>query len=215
MDSLEGMDVLAVVLDATGIVQLDRDIIGKMSGVKAPRILILNKADLVEEAALLRAIQMVSGFGFDEIVPVSARTGWNLEDLRKTLVSRLPQGPMYFPEDMITDQPERIICAEIIREKALKNLRDEVPHGIGVEMMSFAQAGDSLTEIHATLYCEKQSHKSIIIGKGGSMLRTIGTEARGDIERLLGTRVNLQLWVKVRENWRDRKGDLRTLGYEV
>ena len=116
---------------------------------------------------------------------------------------------------MITDQPERLICAEIIREKALRHLKDEVPHGVGVEMQRIAPLGEQLTEIYATIYCEKQSHKGIIIGKGGSMLRQIGEEARHDMERLLGTHIHLQLWVKVREDWRNRKSDLRTLGYDV
>ena len=116
---------------------------------------------------------------------------------------------------MLTDQPERDLCAEIIREKALIHLKDEVPHGIGVEMMSFVVKSEHLTEIHATIYCEKAGHKGIIIGKGGSMLKLIGAEARRDIERLLDTKVNLQLWVKVREDWRNRVSDLRTLGYDA
>ena len=113
----------------------------------------------------------------------------------------------------MTDQPERLLCAEIIREKALRNLRDEVPHGIGVEMMSIAPVSDELTEIHATIYCEREAHKGIIIGKQGSMLRTIGSEARTDIERLMGTHVNLKLWVKVRTDWRNRPAELNNLGY--
>ena len=133
---------------------------------------------------------------------------------RKRIVSYLPEGPKYFPDDMMTDQPERQICAEIIREKALLHLREEVPHGIGVEMMAINKLSDNLTEIHATIYCERASHKGIIIGKQGAMLRTIGAEARRDIENLLGTKVNLQLWVKIREDWRNRMDDLRTLGYE-
>ena len=115
---------------------------------------------------------------------------------------------------MMTDQPERVICAEIIREKALLHLREEVPHGVGVEMMRIEKLSDNMTEIHATIYCERASHKGIIIGKQGAMLRTIGAESRRDIENLLGTRINLQLWVKVREDWRNRLDDLRTLGYE-
>ena len=124
-----------------------------------------------------------------------------------------PEGPQYFPPDAVTDQPERLICAELIREKALLHLRDEVPHGIGVEMLAMKRRGD-LMEIHATIYCERAAHKGIIIGKQGAMLRRIGQEARQDIEGLLGMRVNLQLWVKVREDWRNRPEDLRTLGYE-
>ena len=116
---------------------------------------------------------------------------------------------------MVTDQPERLLCAEIIREKALRHLRDEIPHGIGVEMMGMEKISEELTEINATIYCERDSHKRIIIGKQGSMLKIIGSEARQDIERLLGTHVNLKLWVKIRPDWRDNLGDLRTLGYDA
>ena len=130
------------------------------------------------------------------------------------LAAAMPEGPKYFPDDMMTDQPERVLCAEIIREKALWNLRDEVPHGVGVEMLSIKEVRPGLTEIHANIYCERASHKSIIIGRQGSMLGKIGSEARRDIERLLGTQVLLKLWVKVREDWRNRAGDLRALGYE-
>ena len=114
----------------------------------------------------------------------------------------------------MTDQPERLLCAEIIREKALRHLRDEIPHGIGVEMMQIESISPELTEMHATLYCERDSHKRIIIGKQGSMLKVIGSEAREDIEKLMGVRVNLQLWVKVRPDWRNNLSDLKTLGYE-
>ncbi|MBO4297978.1 MAG: GTPase Era, partial [Clostridia bacterium] len=127
---------------------------------------------------------------------------------------RLPEGPRYFPADMVTDQPERLICAEIIREKALLNLREEIPHGIGVEMLAITKLSDNLTEIHANIYCERASHKSIIIGKQGSMLHDIGSQARADIERMMGTKVMLKLWVKVREDWRNRESDLRATGYE-
>ena len=115
---------------------------------------------------------------------------------------------------MVTDQPERVICVELIREKALMHLRDEVPHGIGVEIMAIRPVRDDLTEIHATIYCERDAHKGIIIGRGGSMLRTIGSEAREDIERLLDRHVSLQLWVKVRPDWRNKPGDLHNLGYD-
>ena len=145
---------------------------------------------------------------------MSAKTGKNMAELRRLIVSFLPEGPKYFPDDMMTDQPERLICAEIIREKALLHLREEVPHGIGVELMRIQKLSENMTEIHATIYCERASHKGIIIGKQGSMLRTIGAESRRDIENLLGTRINLQLWVKIREDWRNRMDDLRTLGYE-
>ena len=145
---------------------------------------------------------------------VSAIKCDNMDDLLRLLSDQMPEGPKYFPDDMITDQPERLMCAEIIREKALNNLRDEIPHGVGVEMMRIKKIGKDLTEITADIYCERASHKSIIIGKNGEMLKKIGSQARTDIERLLGTKVMLKLWVKVREGWRNREGDLRTLGYE-
>ena len=213
-DAMDGIDVLLVLVDVSDIGPQDRAIVDDMASRRVKKILVLNKTDLVEEAKLLAAIASFSGAGYDAIIPLSARSGKGMDELRQVIVSFLPEGPKYFPDDMMTDQPERLICAEIIREKALLHLRDEVPHGIGVEMMAINKLSDTLTEIHATIYCERASHKGIIIGKQGAMLRTIGAESRRDIENLLGTKVNLQLWVKVREDWRNRMDDLRTLGYE-
>ena len=212
--AMDGIDVLLVLVDVSDVGPQDRAIVEEMAARQVKKILVLNKTDIVDEAKLMATIQSFSAEKYDAIVPISARTGKNMEELRRLIVSFLPQGPKYFPDDMMTDQPERLICAEIIREKALLHLRDEVPHGIGVEMMAINKLSDSLTEIHATIYCERASHKGIIIGKQGAMLRTIGAESRRDIESLLGTKVNLQLWVKVREDWRNRMDDLRTLGYE-
>ncbi|MDY5347925.1 MAG: GTPase Era [Candidatus Ventricola sp.] len=213
-DAMDGIDVLLVLVDVSEIGPQDRAIVSDMAGRRVKKILVLNKTDIVEEARTMSAIASFADAGYDAIVPISARTGRGMNELRQLIVSYLPEGPKYFPDDMMTDQPERVICAEIIREKALLHLRDEVPHGIGVEMMAINRLSDSLTEIHATIYCERASHKGIIIGKQGAMLRTIGSEARRDIENLLGTKVNLQLWVKIREDWRNRMDDLRTLGYE-
>ena len=213
-DAMEGIDVLLVLVDVSDIGPQDRAIVTEMASRRVKKILVLNKTDLVDEAKLMAAIASFSDAGYDAIIPLSARSGKGMDELRRVIVSYLPEGPKYFPDDMMTDQPERLICAEIIREKALLHLRDEVPHGIGVEMMAINRLSDNLTEIHATIYCERASHKGIIIGKQGAMLRTIGAEARRDIEGLLGTKVNLQLWVKVREDWRNRMDDLRTLGYE-
>ena len=213
-DAMEGIDVLLVLVDVSDIGPQDRAIVTEMASRRVKKILVLNKTDLVDEAKLMAAIASFSDAGYDAIIPLSARSGKGMDELRRVIVSYLPEGPKYFPDDMMTDQPERLICAEIIREKALLHLRDEVPHGIGVEMMAINKLSDSLTEIHATIYCERASHKGIIIGKQGAMLRTIGAEARRDIEGLLGIKVNLQLWVKVREDWRNRMDDLRTLGYE-
>ena len=213
-DAMDGIDVLLVLVDVSDVGPQDRAIVEEMAARNVKKILVLNKTDIVDEAKLMATIQSFSAEKYDAIVPISARTGKNMAELRKLIVSFLPQGPKYFPDDMMTDQPERLICAEIIREKALLHLREEVPHGVGVEMMRIQKLSENMTEIHATIYCERASHKGIIIGKQGAMLRTIGAEARRDIENLLGTRINLQLWVKVREDWRNRMDDLRTLGYE-
>ncbi len=214
-DAMDGMDCVLTVADVTHISEKDLSIARDMAAQKVPKVLALNKIDLVKPEAILEATAKFAEMGFDDILPVSAVTGSGLEELAGCLTSHLPAGPKYFPEDMMTDQPERLLCAEIIREKALRNLRDEIPHGIGVEMMAIEQVREDLTEINATLYCEKDSHKRIIIGKQGAMLREIGSQAREDIERLLGTHVNLKLWVKVRPGWRNNASDLRTLGYET
>ena len=213
-EALQGIDALVVMVDATAVGKHDETIVADMSQYKVKKALVLNKIDLLKKEALLALMEKFSQAGYDDIVPISAAKGDGVEQLRSLLIGYMPEGPQYFPEDTITDQPERLICGELIREKALLHLRDEVPHGIGVEMMAITKQSDSLTEIHATIYCERAAHKGIIIGKQGAMLRLIGQEARADIETLLGTHVHLQLWVKVRENWRNRMDDLRTLGYE-
>ena len=213
-DALQGIDALIVMVDATAVGKQDRAVVEDMSKHKVKKVLVLNKIDLLEPQSLLALIASFAEAGYDDIIPISARSGDGLKQLKELLISYLPEGPQYFPSDAITDQPERLICGELIREKALYHLKEEVPHGIGVEMMSIKKMSDNLSEIHATIYCERPAHKGIIIGKQGSMLKTIGQEARRDIETLLGSRVHLQLWVKVRENWRNRMDDLRTLGYE-
>ena len=212
-DAMDGMDTLLMLVDAGSVGDRDLEIAKEMAGKRCPRILALNKIDLLPKADLLAVIARFGEFGFDAVVPISAKTGDGLGELTAELVKHLPEGPHYFPDDMVTDQPERNLCAELIREKALSHLRDEVPHGIGVEMMAIRQEREDLTEIHATIYCEREAHKGIIIGKNGAMLRTIGSEARADIERLLDTHVNLKLWVKVRPDWRNSANALRELGY--
>jgi len=212
-DSLQGIDALAVVVDASKVLEQDRKLVEEMSRQNVYKILVLNKIDLLPKPKLLQIIQSFSQAGYQEIVPVSALTGDGTELLKQVIVAALPQGPRYFPDDALTDQPERFICAEMIREKALHLLKDEVPHGIGIEVLGVEKVSQSLTEINATIYCERASHKGIIIGKQGSMLRQIGAEARRDIEALLNTHVNLKLWVKLRPDWRNHPGDLRTLGY--
>ncbi len=213
-EAMDGMDGMMVLVDATAIGEHDRAIVREMAEKKVPKVLLLNKIDLLPREKLLGIIASFADSGYDAIIPISARTGDGLEELTRAMVARLPEGPKYFPDDMMTDQPERLIVAEMIREKALLHLRDEVPHGIGVEMMAMTKESDDFMEIHATIYCERDAHKGIIIGKRGAMLQLIGTEARKDIEALLGLHVNLKLWVKVRPDWRNRMDDLRTLGYE-
>ncbi|MBO5501920.1 MAG: GTPase Era, partial [Clostridia bacterium] len=192
-EALQGIDALVVMVDATAVGKHDESIVADMSQYKVKKALVLNKIDLLKKEALLALMDKFAQAGYDDIVPVSAAKGDGVEHLKKLLISYMPEGPQYFPDDTITDQPERLICGELIREKALLHLRDEVPHGIGVEMMAITKQSDNLTEIHATIYCERAAHKGIIIGKQGAMLRRIGQEARADIETLLGTHVHLQL----------------------
>ena len=213
-DAREGVDAVLAVVDGQRIGGGDRAVLSDIQSMNCPRFLAVNKIDIVPPEKLMPQLAELNEFHFDQIFSVSARTGENIDLLTQKLIEAMPEGPKYFPDDMITDQPERVMCAEIIREKALNNLRDEIPHGVGVEMLQIKKLSDNLTEIHANVYCEKESHKSIIIGKQGAMLGRIGSQARVDIERLLGTKVMLKLWVKVRLDWRNRAGDLRTLGYE-
>ena len=213
-DAMDGMDAVLVLFDVTHITENDLRVAEGMKEKKVPVILALNKIDLATPEQILAATAKAAEIGFEEIIPVSARTGDGVEELIKSLENHLPEGPQYFPEDMITDQPERILGAEIIREKALRHLRDEVPHGIGVEIMKIEALSDKLTEINATVYCERAAHKGIIIGKNGTMLQTIGTEARLDIEKLMDTHINLKLWVKIRPDWRNNASDLKNLGYD-
>ena len=213
-DARDGVDAILVVVDAGFIGKGDLSIIESVKNEKCPKCLVVNKTDTVKPEELMPRLASIDVSAFDQVVSVSALRGNNMEKLFELIKEALPYGPEYFPEDMITDQPERVMIAEIIREKALRSLRDEIPHGIGVEMMSIEKISDTLTEINATIYCEKPSHKSVIIGKQGRMLGEIGSKAREDIEKLLETKVMLKLWVKVREDWRNRKDDLRTLGYE-
>jgi GTP-binding protein Era len=193
----------------------DKYIMELLKNVKTPKILVLNKIDTVKNEQLAQSIQTYTkDFSFNEVVPVSALTGKNVESLINVIVKNLPEGPQYFPDDMITDQPEKFIVSEIIREKLLRNLQDEIPHGTAVEIMTMKEEKDSrLISINATIYCEKDTHKAIIIGKGGAMLKKIGESSRIDIEKLLGTKVFLELWVKVKKDWRDSSATLKTLGY--
>ena len=213
-EAMDGMDGMMVLVDATAVGEHDRSIVKEMASKKVPKVLLLNKIDLLQPEKLLTLIASFADCGYDAIIAISAKTGDGLEELTRVMAEKLPVGPKYFPDDMMTDQPERLIVAEMIREKALLHLRDEVPHGIGVEIMGMNKENDGFMEIHATIYCERDAHKGIIIGKRGAMLQQIGTEARHDIENLLDLHVNLKLWVKIRPDWRNRMDDLRNLGYE-
>ena len=182
------------------------------SGV--PAVLVINKIDTVEKESLLPVIAAwTKVFDFDSVVPVSAKNGDGLDILLTEMQKYASEGPHLFPDDSITDQPERQICAELIREKILRSVEKEVPHGTAVEISRFSERDNGILDIEATIYCEKPSHKGILIGKNGSMLRQIGAEAREEIEAFLGAKVFLQTWVKVKENWRDSEIQLRNFGY--
>lgn len=217
VDALSNVEAVLFVADAQqGVRDRDERILERLSLVKAPLFALVNKCDAVPMAAVDQAnASLCARKIFQQVLIGSARTGEGLDALEGALLAQMPEGPRYFPDDMVTDQPERIICAEMVREKALELLREEVPHGIGVavERMAMREAGD-LMDVYATIYCEREPHKGILIGRGGGMLRRIGAAARADMERMLGCRVNLQLWIKVKEDWRNRPGVLHELGYE-
>jgi GTP-binding protein Era len=185
----------------------------KKSGV--PVILCVNKIDtLREKEALLPVIAELSGqFDFEAVLPISAETGEGVDELKAELKKFAVPSPHFFPDDAVTDQPDRVIAAELIREKLLLSLDHEIPHGIAVEIEQFSTRDSGILDISAVIYCEKDSHKGIIIGKRGAMLKKIGELARADIESFLGTKVFLQTWVKVKENWRDSMAQLRNFGY--
>ena len=216
--TLEDVDaVLYLVEPESAIGAGDEYILKVLSKISTPVILLINKTDTIEKTALLEVMAAFGAYDFIKaIVPISAKTGDGVDELLEFIKENLPEGPQYFPDDMIVDQSERFIVAELIREKALDNLRDEVPHGIAVEVnaMKARQAKD-LVDIEATIFCERESHKGIVIGKKGAMLKRIGSDARADIEFFLKQPVNLQLWVKVRANWREKVYDLKDLGYDA
>lgn len=180
-----------------------------------PVVLAINKIDTVEKEKLLEVISVYSQKAdFEAIVPISAKTGDGVEDLLAVCKKHAVEGPFLFPEDITTDQPERQVMAEIIREKLLWCLDREVPHGTAVEINKFSERDNGIIDLDATIYCEKASHKGIIIGKRGAMLKEIGQQARADIERMLDAKVFLELWVKVKEGWRNNQYQMRNFGYE-
>ena len=193
----------------------EAELIARIKTLGCPSVLVINKVDTLEhKEELLEVIQTYGqAHEFTAVVPVSARTGEGVEELLDVLDGFLPQGPQLFPEDMVTDQPERQMMAEILREKLLLCLDKEIPHGTAVEITKFSERDDEVIEIDATIYCEKNSHKGIIIGKGGAMLKKVSSLARQDMERFMGTKVYLQTWVKVKENWRDNVNLIQNFGY--
>ena len=214
--TLNGVDlILWLVEPSTFIGGGEQYIIEKLGKVKTPIFLVINKTDIASEEEILKAIVAYKDkCNFAEIIPVSALKGTNTEDLVRTIFKYLPQGPMYYDADAVTDQPERQIVAELVREKALRLLTQEIPHGIAVviERMKVRKKGN-IVDIEAVIICERDSHKGIIIGKNGAMIKEIGTQARVEIENLLDMKVNLKLWVKVRKDWRDSDLLLKNYGY--
>ena len=215
-ESIADVDLtLLVVEPIASIGPQEESLIEKIQASRCPAILVINKIDTVKKEELLNVIATyAAAHAFEAVVPISARTGEGLDDLLGELSKYAIEGPQLFPEDMVSDQPERQLVAEIIREKMLRLLDREVPHGVAVGIERWHEREDGLVEINAVIYCEKASHKGIIIGKQGAMLREIGKQARDDIERMLDAKVYLELWVKVKEGWRNNQYQMRNFGYE-
>ena len=207
--------VLLLVEPIPNVGEPEGQLIARIKALGCPAVLAINKVDTLEQKEkLLEVIQVYSGeHDFDAVVPISARTGQGVEELLNVLEGYLPEGPQLFPDDMTSDQPERQMMAEIMREKLLLLLDKEIPHGTAVEITRFAERDDEVIEVEATIYCEKNSHKGIIIGKGGGMLKKASTLARQDMEKFMGTKVFLKTWVKVKENWRDNPAAIQNFGY--
>ena len=216
-ESLADVECVLFMLDASkGIMEMDEALIAELRKRvgSTPVIAAINKSDISTLDGIETVRERLEKEDFvKKILPISAETGRNVEKLEELLAGYLEEGPMYYPDDMVTDQPMRVITAEIIREKALRSLRQEIPHGIGVEIERIALRDDGINDVSAVIYCEKESHKGIIIGGKGAMLKRIGSAARPEIETLFGTKVNLKLWVKVRPDWRNSPNALRELGY--
>ena len=210
-------DVDAVMLLVEPIANIGRqeeELISRLKETNVPAVLVINKIDTVEKAELLEVMAMYSqAHSFDAIIPISAKNNEGLDELMEQLEKYAVEGPQLFPDDMISDQPEKQICAELVREKLLLCLDKEIPHGTAIEVTKFSERDNGIIDMDVTIFCEKASHKGIIIGKNGAMLRKIGEMARTDIEAFMGTKVFLQTWVKVKENWRDSMAQLRNFGY--
>ena len=214
--SLNEVDVVLWLVEPSAFIGAgDRHIIEQLKKVKTPVVLVINKIDMVKKEEILTFIDAYrKEYDFAEIVPVSARSGDNTDELIKVILKYLPYGPQFYDEDTVTDQPERQIVAELIREKALHCLNEEIPHGIAVTIEKMRERkGQKIVDIEATIICERDSHKGIIIGKQGTMLKKIGSNARFEIEKMLEEKVNLKLWVKVRKDWRDSDIQMKNFGY--
>lgn len=220
LESVSGVDACLLVVEAgKKISRSALELIDRFRTQNIPAVLAINKIDLLQDkAVLMEQISSISKlYDFEAVVPVSAKTGSGVEDLKRELAALAEPGEHFFDDDTLTDQPERVIASEIVREKLLRLLSAEVPHGVGVvvERMSERPDHGGITDIAATIYCERESHKAIIIGKNGEMLKRVGTYAREDMERFFGCKINLKLWVKVKENWRNRQSALRMMGYDT
>lgn len=213
--SIGDVDCVVMVIEMEeALTKAEQQILDKIKQAHLPAILAINKIDGRSKGDILPVIDMVSRLHeFEAIIPISAQTGENVPHLVEELEKLMPEGPQFFPEDMFTDQPEKQIVAEIIREKLLRLLTDEVPHGTAVEIIKMKERPDGMLDISANIYCEKDSHKGIIIGKKGAMLKKIGSIARQDIERFFDAKCYLQLWVKTKEDWRNSNFQLKELGF--
>ena len=216
-DAMNEVEAIVFLVDALqGVRERDAFLIERLKKAKAPVLAVINKCDVASKAQVDEAGATLESQGFfSKYLRLSASTGDGVEALEQALYQDLVPGPQYFPDDMVTDQPERIICGELIREKALLLLREEVPHGVGVSIEKMERRPDrDLMDVYATIYCERDSHKGILIGKQGAVLKRIGAESRKDMEWMIGSPVNLQIWVKVKEDWRNKPSILHELGYE-
>lgn len=215
--TLDEVDVVTFMVDnSLEIGKMDSMIIEDLKLLSTPVVLLINKIDELKDEEVFQLIDKYNSMGiFEEIIPISALNNINIDKYINALKKIIPEGPQYFPGDMITDQPERFIVSEIIREKALIGLEEEVPHGIYVSIDSMKKReNDDIVDVFANIFVEKKSHKGIVIGKNGKKLKQIGKYSRRDIETLLGSKVNLQLWVKVEKNWRERESKVKYFGYK-
>ena len=214
-ESISDVDATILVVEPIASIGVQEEaLIERIRASRCPAILAINKIDTVEKDKLLEVIAVYSAAGaFDAIIPISAKTGDGIEELLKECEKYAQEGPFLFPDDVTTDQPERQVMAEIIREKLLWCLDKEIPHGTAVEITTFSERDNGIIDLDATIYCEKASHKGIIIGKHGDMLKKISSLARTDCEKFMGTKVYLTTWVKVKENWRDSDFLVRNFGY--